>query len=490
MKLRTLFILSLLAVLAVMAVPALYGVDRVRDVRRIALDLREQAAQSALAVGRLQAALARLDRYQRSYVATGDPEFGELSRGSILLLSENLDRLAANGYRQAAADIEFPIDSIRTVTEQLELMVEAGEFADATAQLTTTAHPLLLEAEAAAVALAEAIDRETAAKMERADAITAGALGTTTLAFLLAVLIAAVLSFTAARVLTRPLERLSGSMARVAGGRFEPPEDLPYHRHDELGELARSFRSMALRLADLDRMKAEFVGVATHDLKTPVSVISGYAEMLEEELMDSVDPRYREIITALGTQSRTLGGRVNQLLEISRMEAAGLRLGLEEVNVRHFTAGLEKAHAPTAARHGITLTATVDPSTPSFLLADPDCLQVEVLSNILNNAFRFTPSGGRVDLRVFGDGGLITFEVRDTGRPIPAEDLPHIFDRYYKGRGLPGRVGSGLGLPIACAGTHAHGGDIRVDSSLAGTVFRITLPIHPALDPQPDPALQ
>lgn len=490
MKLRTLFILSLLTVTAVMAIPAFFGVSGVRDVRRIALDLREQAAQSSLAVGRLQAALARLDRYQRSYVATGDEELGELSRATVDQLAENLGRLGENGYRQAREQSGFPLDSIRSVGTALDSLVTAGEFAEATAYLSAVAQPLLLDAEEAALALATAIDRETATKMERADAITAGAETTTTTAFLLAVLIAAALSLIAARVLTRPLERLSKAMARVAGGRFEPPDDLPYHRQDELGELSRSFQSMALRLADLDRMKAEFVGVASHDLKTPISVIAGYAEMLEEELVESLETRHREMVTALAAQSRTLGGRVNQLLEISRMEAAGLRLGLEEINIRHFTAALEKAHAPTAARHGVALSATVESSTPSFLIADPDCLRTEVLSNILDNAFRFTPSGGRVDLRVSGEGGLVTFEVRDTGRPIPAEDLPHVFDRYYKGRGLPGRVGSGLALPIACAGTHAHGGEIRVDSSAAGTAFRVTLPIHPALDPEPDPALK
>lgn len=410
-----------------------------------------------------------------------------MADAAVAELASNLDRLSANGYQGAAAGTEFPLDSIRTVTTSLRVLVEDSTFGDATTRLTEVAQPLLAEAERAAAELAVAIDRETGSKIEQADAITASALTTTIGAFLLAMVIAAALALVAARILTRPLERLSGAMSRVAGGRFEPPEELPYHRKDELGDLSRSFRSMALRLADLDRMKAEFVGVASHDLKTPISVISGYAEMLEEEVAGSLETRHREIITALANQSRTLGGRVNQLLEISRMDAAGLRLGLEEVNIRHFTSGVEKAHAPSATRHGIAFSATVDPSTPSFLIADPDCLQTEILSNILDNAFRFTPSGGRVALTVSGQDGLITFEVRDTGRPIPAEDLPHLFDRYYKGRGLPGRAGSGLGLPIARAGVLAHGGDIHVDSSQAGTAFRIVLPIHPAHDPEPVP---
>jgi signal transduction histidine kinase len=359
------------------------------------------------------------------------------------------------------------------------LMVD-GRLDDATARFGTDAQPLMARAEAAASAIATAIDRETAAQVLRADRLTAAAVTATIAALVLAILVALALAVAAPHLLTRPLDRLSGSMKTVAHGHFEPPDDLPYDQDDEVGELARSFRAMTLRLADLDRMKAEFVGVASHDLKTPINVISGYAEMLEEELGAGLDRRHRDLLIALAAQARTLGQRLDQLLDISRMEASGLQLGLEEISLRHFTAGLEKAHTAAATRHGVALSTAVAESAPSFLIADPDCLQVEVLGNLLDHAFRFTPAGGRVHLHVSGDGGTVRFEVRDTGRPIPPDDLRFVFDRYYQGRGL-GRAGSGLGLPIARAGARAHGGDIEVESGDGETIFRLTLPIRPTL---------
>jgi signal transduction histidine kinase len=482
-KLRTAFVLSLLAVLIVMAVPALYGVRRVADVRKIALDMREQAAEAALIVGRIQAGTERAERYTLAYVATGDEELRARSHAAVRALALDLDRLDHTGYEGAVTTSQFPLNPLQRAVEATDSLMAAGELEEATSFMSTGVRPLMVEANAAAQELAAAIDRSTAEKVADAEHISADAITTTTVAFLLALAVSAGLVLLAARFLTQPLDRLSTAMARVADGRFHPPDDLPYDRADELGELLRSFRSMALRLADLDRMKAEFMGVASHDLKTPVNVITGYAELMEEELGHDLQDRHREILRSLFEQTRTLGYRVNQLMEISRMEASGLRLGLEEINIRHFTAGIERAFAPTAMSHGVRLETLVDPSAPSFVIADPDILREEVVGNLVSNAIRFTPRGGEIRLTVSGHGGTVSFEVRDTGPGIAPDDLPFVFDKYYQGRGLPGRVGAGLGLPIARAGVQAHGGDIEVDCpDEGGTVFRFTLPIHPTFD--------
>lgn len=483
MRLRTAFLLSLLAVLIVMAVPALYGVRRVAEVREIALDLREQAAEAALVVGRLQAGVERVERYERAYVATGEQDLGERALTAARSLSVDLDLVAELGYGPALEWSEFPVEPLTHALLHADSLMDAGLRDEATAFLGDGFRPLLEEAGRAAQDLAAAIDRATAEKVAEADRISSEAVTTTTLAFGLAVLVALLLLVLTARFLTRPLDRLSAAMARVADGQFEPPADLPYGRPDELGELLRSFRSMALRLADLDRMKAEFMGVASHDLKTPVNVISGYAELIEEELGTELDTRHREILRSLFEQTRTLGFRVNQLMEISRMEASGLRLGLEEINLRHFTSGIERSYRPAAERHGVRLETEVDATSPSFLIADPDILREEVVDNLVRNALRFTPRGGVIRVRVSGHGGTVTFEVRDTGPGIPGADLPYVFDKYYQGRGLRGRMGSGLGLPIARAGVQAHGGDISVECPPeGGTTFRFTLPIHPTME--------
>jgi signal transduction histidine kinase len=490
-KLRTAFLLSLLAVLVVMAVPAVFGVRQINEVRRIALDLREQAALAALAVGRVQAATERLDRFERAYVATLDPELEERAREAVHQALVGLDQLRAAGYGAAVDRSGFPVESLSEAVARTGSYVRQGRLEEATRHLSGTVAPLLADAGDAVDRLAEAIDRQTADEVARADAITAGAAGTVGFSFLVALAVSAFLMLLAARVLTRPLERLGGAMAAVADGDFVPPDDLPYERPDELGDLLRGFRSMALRLADLDRVKAEFVGMASHDLKTPINVITGYTELLEEEVAPSLEDRHREILEAVSHLARTLGRRVNQLMEISRLEASGLRLGLEEINLRHFASAVERRYQSRAATHEIRFETRVDDSAPSFLIGDPDVLHREVVDNLLSNALRFTPKGGRISLVIGGYGGLVSFELSDTGAAIDPDDLPFVFDRYYQGRGLPGRVGAGLGLPIAAVGVQAHGGTITVESSPPrGTTFRFSLPIHPTagLAAAPEPA--
>jgi putative nucleotidyltransferase with HDIG domain len=188
-----------------------------------------------------------------------------------------------------------------------------------------------------------------------------------TAAVIFAAGLAGVLAIAAAGVLTHPLDRLRRSMARVADGTFEAPTDLPYDRNDEVGDLSRSFRTMTLRLAELDRLKAEFVGTASHDLKTPISIITGYAELIREELGGPLHARHRELLRSLSEQTLTLQRRVDQLLEISRMEAGRVRLGLEEINIRHFADEVRRIRAglrPSTRAHARGRRARQRPAVP------------------------------------------------------------------------------------------------------------------------------
>lgn len=482
MKLRTAFLLSLLALLVVMSVPALLGVSHVRQVRAMALDLRNRTAEATFIVGRVQTGLERLDRYQRAYVATSDPELARLASDAARGVERDLERLRSTGYAEAVdrADLRLPL--LSAVWGRTTVLLEEGHASEATDLLRLQMNPLMAELRESAEALAGGVDALTAARLDGVDRIASRAVTTTTTALVVAFMVAIALTLLTARVLTRPLQQLSGSMARVADGDLNPPEELPYERRDEIGQLFRTFRSMALRLADLDRMKADFVGIASHDLKTPINVIRGYASLLSEELGPSAGERHREILGSMERQARTLGTRLDQLLEISRIQAGRLRLGLEEINLRHYTSELARAHSAAGLRHRIEVSASVDDSAPTFLIADPDCLRTDVFGNLLENAIKFSPRGGRITLRVSGHGGTVTFEIADDGPGIPPESLPHVFDRYYRGRDATGRLGAGLGLPIARAAVEAHGGTIEVEApATGGTVFRLTLPIHPTL---------
>lgn len=492
MRLRTRFLFSLLALSALMTVPAIYAAVHVRQVREIALDLRQDAARTAVTVGQLRAGLSDLDRLQRAYVVTADPDVGRHMDRAMAEIRAQADSLTRWGYGDELSEGGFPLRGLAGVVDSLRALVEAGELEAATRQIGGVARPLLRQGDAALAYLSGAIDRATQQRTAEADAITAAAARATTTAILLALLAAVGLAWLASRLLTRPLDRLRQAMSRVAEGHFDTTDDDAYDRPDEVGELFRSFRTMAHQLAELDRMKAEFVGIASHDLKTPISVITGYAELMEEELSSSLEQRHRQLLHSLWEQTRALGSRVNQLIEISRMESGGLRLGLEEINVRHFARSIETEYGAAARSQGIQLSVVTDAATPSFLVADPDCLHTEILGNLVGHALKFAPGGGHVEVR-FGPGepGRLVVEVEDDGPGVSPEDAPHIFDRYFSGRSASGRVGSGLGLPIARAGVLAHGGTMELlQDPGPGATFRIDLPLRPMATPRPSEELQ
>jgi signal transduction histidine kinase len=477
MSLRQRFLMSLLAVLALMAGPALFAADRVSALRDIVLELRGQAAQSALAVGRLEAALVQVDRHQRAYVATADPEFAERMRAAMTRAASEVSTLRAAGHGDLLDAAGQRVDAVADVNRHITMLMEQGELEEATEYLRTEALPRVERARAAVPALAAEIDAKTSGRAAIAQRSAVAAGTATTAAVLVAAALAGALALAAAGVLTQPLDRLRRAMARVADGTFETPVDLPYDRTDEVGDLSRSFRTMTLRLAELDRLKAEFVGTASHDLKTPISIITGYAELIREELAGPLHTRHRELLHSLSEQTLTLQRRVDQLLELSRMEAGRLRLGLEAINVRHFVDEMRHAFTPAARVRKLRLEVNVHDNVPPFLIADPDVVRTDVLGNLLDNALKFTPPGGLIRVSIHPDGDRLSIEVADTGCGIPQDQLDHIFEKYYQGRNTNG--GAGLGLAIAKAGVEAHGGSIDVISRVErGSRFRISLPLR------------
>jgi signal transduction histidine kinase len=267
-------------------------------------------------------------------------------------------------------------------------------------------------------------------------------------------------------------------MSGVAGGLFLPPEDLPYDQPDEIGDLSRSFRYMTGRLGELDRLKAEFVGIASHELKTPANVIRGYAEMMEDGFYGPVTEEQQVVLDQIREQTDYLTERVNQLLSVSRMEAKGLEMETRQVPLREVLEGIRAAYAPVAARRDISLRVVSDPSAPSAVSLDTHRVQNELFGNLLSNAFKFTRAGGEVILSARGVGESVVFELKDTGEGIPRSELPFIFEKYYQAGSHTGKVGAGLGLAIAREVVEAHGGTIGADSAPGrGTTFHIELPI-------------
>jgi signal transduction histidine kinase len=278
-------------------------------------------------------------------------------------------------------------------------------------------------------------------------------------------------------------------MSAVADGRFRIPDDLPYERRDEIGSVSRSFRSMTHRLAELDRMKAEFMSIATHELKTPINVISGYAELLQEHVYGDLNDRQDDALAAVRDQARILTTLVNQLLDISRLEAGGLRVQMREVQLQDFFLRIQRSFAPLAERKGIAFDLELDEALPTAIAGDGDRLRDQVLGNIISNAVKFTPEGGRIVLRCRPIPDAVVIEVGDTGPGIPLDKLPHIFDKFYQVGEQARSKGAGLGLAIAREIVDAHGGNIAAESEPGhGTIFRIVLPLYHTVTSSPETA--
>ncbi|HYD51604.1 MAG TPA: HAMP domain-containing sensor histidine kinase, partial [Gemmatimonadaceae bacterium] len=281
------------------------------------------------------------------------------------------------------------------------------------------------------------------------------------------------------RAVQQPVAELERGMAAVADGDFSQRLRIDPTRPDEFGRLASSFESMTRQLTELDKLKAEFVSIASHELKTPLNVIIGYLELLSEGVYGPVTEKQQEVIRVVQSQSMTVSRLAKQLLDVSRFEAGGGKLEPRTISLARLLDELEKAFHVLAVQKGVRFLVTHGEDLPSDVVWDADRVN-EVLGNLLSNAFKFTERGGEVELRVEREQANIHFEVRDTGAGIPAEQLPRVFDKFYQADNQrhSSRGGTGLGLAIAKGIVEAHGGAIRVESTRGvGTTFQITMPI-------------
>ncbi|HEY3413988.1 MAG TPA: ATP-binding protein [Armatimonadota bacterium] len=227
-------------------------------------------------------------------------------------------------------------------------------------------------------------------------------------------------------------------------------------------------------LRQLDRLKTEFISVASHELRTPVTSLLLAVQLMEEGATGPLTPEQREVVAAQRQDLERLQRMMRDLLDLTRLEAGVEPPRFEIVPPRELIEAAVASVAPQVEGQGITLTSEIQADLPT-VRADRAQL-TRVLVNLLNNAVRHTPEGGRITVRAFDADDKVAFEVKDTGVGIPKEYLPRVFERFVQ---VPGatRGGAGLGLSIANTIVHAHGGDIRAESEPGqGSVFTFRLP--------------
>jgi signal transduction histidine kinase len=289
-----------------------------------------------------------------------------------------------------------------------------------------------------------------------------------------ALLAAVILSVFLSRSVTEPVQAASAATQRIAAGQYD--ERLPVQGADELAQLASGFNQMAQQLEEVESMRRRLIADVSHELRTPLTAIQGSME----GLMDGVLPANAETYQQIHGEAERLNRLVDDLQELSRVEARAYTLHLEPLDVSVLAATVIKRLGPLAASHDISLSSQIASDLPQ-IHGDQDRL-VQVLTNLVSNALQYTPPGGRVTISAERAAAAMRISVRDTGAGIAADHLARIFDRFYrvdKSRSRQSGGGSGIGLTIARALVEAHGGRIRAESEGPGrgSTFTFTVPL-------------
>jgi signal transduction histidine kinase len=287
---------------------------------------------------------------------------------------------------------------------------------------------------------------------------------------LVAVLLALSLGGLLAFGLTRTLRELTEATVEIAQGKLG--RQVKVRSKDELGRLAESFNQMSRDLASATQARRQMTADIAHDLRSPLSVIAGYAEALNDGKL----PGTPETYTILYRETQHLSRLVEDLRTLSLADTGELPLNRLPTPASWLLEQAAARHTVTAEQKGILL-RTEAGQDPGTVLVDPERM-AQVFDNLTLNAFRYTPPGGEVVLSVEATPQGVKYQVRDTGAGISAEDLPHIFNRFYRGDKARQQNGeSGLGLAIARSIVEAHGGRITVESEPGkGSMFSLILP--------------
>jgi signal transduction histidine kinase len=291
------------------------------------------------------------------------------------------------------------------------------------------------------------------------------------LAGLVGILVAGALAWYLSRRITKPVEALAEAANQIAEGRYDV--EVPRVRSgDEIGHLAASFGDMAVQLREAEELERNFLMTVSHELRTPLTAIRGHVEALREGVAQDEESR-RESLGVIAAEAARLERLVGDVLDLAKLDTRRFTLRHEEVDMGRL---LERAYsnfAEEARRRGIDYRQVI--GARPVIIADGDRV-LQIISNLLSNAFRWTPDGGSVELALDQENGTISVAVEDSGPGIPEDEVDRIFRPFWSRDG----GGTGLGLAIARELATAHGGQILLETEPGrGTRFQLVLPAFP-----------
>jgi signal transduction histidine kinase len=372
---------------------------------------------------------------------------------------------------------------IRVVTGVVEL-IRSGRVAEGRELQLTQATPL-----------ADRLERLTNQLVNQAEADMVASVDTSHDAFVrarwavigfaaAAIILALVLGFAISWSLIDAVSAMDAGLAQIASGDFSRRVDIP--NRDELGALAANLNRMNDELGRLyreletaSRHKSEFLANMSHELRTPLNAIIGFSEVLDDRMFGELNEKQTEYVRVILTSGRHLLSLINDILDLSKVEAGRMELDLGTFNLRMALENALTLVRERAMRRGLALDLTVD-ETLEDVVADERKIK-QVLLNLLSNAVKFTPEGGRIDVRALPANDTVEVSVTDTGVGVAPEDQEAIFEEFRQvGQAARKREGTGLGLALARKFVELHGGRLWVKSEVGhGSTFTFTLPVRP-----------
>ncbi len=295
------------------------------------------------------------------------------------------------------------------------------------------------------------------------------------LAFLASVFAAGIL----ARSITRPLRRITEASEEMARGRYD--QRIPAYGGEEVGRLATAFNDMALQVNNSYRTLREFLANVSHELKTPLTSIQGFSQAMVDGSLKN-ESEFAEAGRIINDEAVRMRGLVDDLLYLSQVDAGAVAFRFETVDPRELLSAADERFRRRAANAGVEI--AVQATDGPLIHADGRRLE-QAIANIVDNALRYTPRGGRITLSSIANNGDVELSVANTGSVIPAEAMPNLFDRFFQVDPARSRAdgNTGLGLAITKEIVDAHKGTIAVTSSAEdGTRFVISVPAQGSID--------
>src|ERR1700716_1804810 len=412
MTLRARLAWGLFAITLVLIVPLLLSLRSLEHLYETSRLLRDREFAASMLLGSFRERADDARRAEDALLFIHDQKSATRMQSQIdglVSLTDSLDR-----YRLglSATQIRNSLDSLRAAARDEYEQASAGRGAVAEMISQKRTRPAIASVDSALGASAMTLRTRTRQRVADATTETLTAERLVAGALPIALLMALAIGIWLLRSVSRPVYALERGMHAISEGDLGHELGIAPNQKEEFGRLAASYQTMARQLAELERIRAEFVSVASHELKTPINVIIGYLELLQEGIYGELTSKQKEILQTINKQAQTLTRLVKRLLDISRFEASGGKLEVRQIDLKRLLTTLESSFSVLAMQRDIVFSVDHGPGLPTNVHWDEDRIN-EVLGNLISNAFKFTARGGKVDLSVAPVDNKVVVTVSD-----------------------------------------------------------------------------